>query len=46
VAVLFRAKPPGILDDFPNPAACVARGEVRPPSSALSPVFMRAADSP
>jgi len=30
VSVLLRLKPSGILDEFPNLAACVARGEARP----------------
>jgi glutathione S-transferase len=30
VGVLFRAKPSGILDEYPNLAAYVARGEARP----------------
>lgn len=30
VGVLFRARPTGILDDYPNLAAYVARAEVRP----------------
>jgi glutathione S-transferase len=30
VAVLFRSKPSGILEEFPNLAAYVARGEARP----------------
>lgn len=30
IGVLFRAKPTGILDDYPNLAAYVARGEARP----------------
>ena len=30
VGVLFRSKPTGILDDYPNLAAYVARGEARP----------------
>jgi glutathione S-transferase len=30
VGVLFRAKPTGILDEYPNLAAYVARGEARP----------------
>jgi glutathione S-transferase len=30
VGVLFRAKPTGILDDYPNLAAYVARAEARP----------------
>jgi glutathione S-transferase len=30
VAVLFRAKPTGVLEQFPNLAAYVARGEARP----------------
>jgi glutathione S-transferase len=30
IAVLFRAKPSGILDDYSNLAAYVARGEARP----------------
>jgi glutathione S-transferase len=30
VAVLLRAKPSGILEEYPNLAAYVARGEARP----------------
>jgi glutathione S-transferase len=30
VAVLFRSKESGILDEYPNLAAYVARGEARP----------------
>jgi len=30
VSVLLRARPSGILDEFPNLAAYVARGEARP----------------
>src|SRR5580765_5747890 len=30
VSVLLRLRPSGILDEFPNLAACVARGEARP----------------
>jgi glutathione S-transferase len=30
IGVLFRVKPSGILDDYPNLAAYVARGEARP----------------
>ncbi len=30
VAVLFRLKASGMLDDYPNLAAYVARGEARP----------------
>ena len=30
VSVLFRSKPSGILDEYPNLAAYVARGEARP----------------
>jgi glutathione S-transferase len=30
VAVLFRLKASGLLDEFPNLAAYVARGEARP----------------
>ncbi|MEO5831440.1 MAG: glutathione S-transferase family protein [Rhodanobacter sp.] len=30
IGVLFRSKPSGILDDYPNLAAYVARGEARP----------------
>ena len=30
IGVLFRSKPSGILDEFPNLAAYVARGEARP----------------
>jgi glutathione S-transferase len=30
IAVLFRSKPTGILDEYPNLAAYVARGEARP----------------
>ena len=30
IAVLFRSKPSGILDEYPNLSAYVARGEARP----------------
>ena len=30
VSILLRLKPSGILGEFPNLAACVARGEARP----------------
>ena len=30
IGVLFRSKPTGILDEYPNLAAYVARGEARP----------------
>ncbi|QBB69872.1 hypothetical protein ELE36_05530 [Pseudolysobacter antarcticus] len=30
IGVLFRSRPTGILDEYPNLAAYVARGETRP----------------